>query len=106
MNKAIQINQNDNVATVIQDVSVDQKVEVIDKNGHIVFNLNARDNINLGHKIALRDIRIGELVFKYGFAIGKALVKINKGKHVHINNIESQKGRGDLRVTNQCEGSR
>ena len=103
MDQAIQINQKDNVATVIQDVSINQKVEIIDKNGYSLINLNARDHINLGHKIALRDIPRGKLVFKYGFVIGKTLVNINKGNHVHVHNIESQKGRGDLGKTNRCK---
>jgi len=96
MNQAIQINQKDNVATVIQDVSINQKIEVIDKDGNVLKVLNTRTSIKLGHKIALRDINNGELVFKYGFPIGKAMVDIKPGNHVHIYNIESQKGRGDL----------
>lgn len=96
MNQAIQINQKDNVATVIQDVSINQKVAIIDKDGNVLMVLNPRTSIELGHKIALRDITRGELVFKYGFPIGKATVNIKVGSHVHIHNIESQKGRGDL----------
>lgn len=103
MNQAIQINQKDNVATVIQDVSINQKVAIIDKDSNVLMVLNARTSIELGHKIALRDIPRGELVFKYGFAIGKTLVNINKGNHVHVHNIESQKGRGDLEKISQDE---
>lgn len=96
MNKAIQINSMDNVATVMNSVSPEQEVEVVDKDGVIKIRLKAKDAINFGHKIALKNIRKGELVYKYGFVIGKALIDINRGQHVHIHNIESQKGRGDL----------
>jgi len=103
MKQAIQINQQDNVATVIQDVSINQKVAIIDKDGNVLMVLNPRTSIELGHKIALRDITRGELVFKYGFPIGKATVNIKLGSHVHIHNIESQKGRGDLEKISQDE---
>lgn len=97
MNQAIQINSIDNVATVMHDVIVGQLVEVMDKNSCIKIHLKAKDRINLGHKIALQNIPKGGLVFKYGFVIGKALENIYKGQHVHIHNIESQRGRGDLK---------
>lgn len=37
-------------------------------------------------------------VIKYGEIIGKASVEIRKGQHVHVHNLESLRGRGDLEV--------
>ena len=34
-------------------------------------------------------------VLKYGESIGKATKNISKGEHVHIQNVESNRGRGD-----------
>jgi altronate dehydratase small subunit len=96
MNQAIRINKNDNVATTMQDLLPDQKVKIIDKKGCVIFNLKVKEYIKIGHKIALQDIQSGEVVFKYGYVIGKASKKINKGEYVHIHNVESQKGRGDI----------
>jgi len=101
MNQSIRMNKKDNVTTVIQNISLNQDVEIIDKHGCALIIMNARDHNNMGHKIALQDIPEGELVFKYGFTIGKAIVNLNKGNHVHLHNIESQKGRGDLGKTKQ-----
>lgn len=96
MKKAIQIDMQDNVATVIENVSKGQQVEVIDKEGNLITDLKSVESISLGHKIALRDFSAGESIIKYGFLIGKSTNDIVRGSHVHVHNMESQKGRGDL----------
>ena len=45
--------------------------------------------LTLGHKIAARDIRAGEVITKYDFPIGVATEDIPKGGHVHIQNVRS-----------------
>jgi altronate hydrolase len=47
----------------------------------------ARDAIPAGHKLALRSLRDGELVHKYGQAIGVATSDIEAGEHVHVHNL-------------------
>lgn len=42
-----------------------------------------------GHKIALREIKAGENIVKYGYPIGHALVDIKEGEHVHTHNIKT-----------------
>lgn len=46
-------------------------------------------DIPMGHKFALRDIRQGEPVIKYGFPIGHASSGIRRGAHVHTHNLET-----------------
>ncbi len=58
----------------------------------------AVENIPFGHKISLSDISKGMQVIKYGQIIGKTSMAINKGQHVHVHNLESLRGRGDLEV--------
>ena len=43
-----------------------------------------------GHKTALRDISAGEDIIKYGYPIGRAVVDIKKGEHVHTHNIKTE----------------
>jgi altronate dehydratase small subunit len=38
----------------------------------------------------------GQDVLKYGEVIGQATQDISEGKHVHVHNVESLRGRGDL----------
>ncbi|HEX5685153.1 MAG TPA: altronate dehydratase family protein [Ideonella sp.] len=49
--------------------------------------LRVRAAIPAGHKIALRRIAPGEVVFKYGQPIGVAEVPIEAGEHVHVHNL-------------------
>ena len=45
--------------------------------------------LELGHKIAARDIAAGEKIIKYGAPIGSATRDIRAGEHVHVHNIKS-----------------
>ena len=47
------------------------------------------DPIQLGHKIARRDIAAGERILKYGAPIGIATRAIARGEHVHVHNLRS-----------------
>ena len=42
-----------------------------------------------GHKTAIRDIKKGENIIKYGYPIGHALEDIKAGEHVHTHNIKT-----------------
>ena len=55
-----------------------------------------RETIASGHKMALTRIASGEPVVKYGSPIGTATVDIEAGAHVHVHNVASARGRGDL----------
>ena len=49
--------------------------------------LTALAAIPAGHKIALRDIAMGQPVHKYGQIIGVATTPIRAGEHVHVHNV-------------------
>lgn len=55
--------------------------------------INPLDNVEVdlksGHKYALRDIKKGENIIKYGFPIGHATLDIKKGDHVHSHNLKT-----------------
>lgn len=46
--------------------------------------------LSLGHKIAARDMLVGEKVLKYGVPIGLASQPIRCGEHVHLHNLKSE----------------
>jgi altronate dehydratase len=52
--------------------------------------VRARENIPAAHKIALVDIEMGDIVYKYGEPIGYAIDHISAGEHVHNHNIDSE----------------
>ena len=55
--------------------------------------INKLDNVDInledGHKYALRDIKCGEDIIKYGNPIGHAICDIKKGEHVHTHNVKT-----------------
>lgn len=53
--------------------------------------IKAADDIPLGHKIALKDIKKGETILKYGHDIGIARDAIAKGRHAHIHNMKTKR---------------
>ena len=48
---------------------------------------NVDVNLNNGHKYAMRDIKKGEDIIKYGQPIGHATEDIERGAHVHTHNL-------------------
>ena len=50
---------------------------------------NVEVNVENGHKYAVRDIKSGENVIKYGEPIGRAVCDIKKGEHVHSHNLKT-----------------
>lgn len=50
---------------------------------------NVEINLENGHKYALRDIKAGENIIKYGNPIGHATEDIKKGDHVHSHNVKT-----------------
>lgn len=55
------------------------------------ISLEAKDNIPLGHKIALADIANGDTIIEYENDIGRAVADIGKGHHVHVHNIKTKR---------------
>jgi altronate dehydratase small subunit len=89
--KALLMDSKDNVAVVLQNVSIGQELEIL--SGRNISNvMTATENIPFCHKIALNDISSGENIVKYGEIIGKATKPISHGEHVHIHNVVSIRG--------------
>ena len=55
------------------------------------FRLRAKHAVPIGHKVALKDIKAGDTVWKYGQDIGKAIADIREGEHVHVHNMKTKR---------------
>ncbi len=55
----------------------------------VCVSLSPCGDIPAGHKFALRDIKCGEYVKKYGYPIGKATKDVKKDEWVHTHNLNS-----------------
>ena len=51
----------------------------------------AKQDIPIGHKVALRDMAVGDTVLKYGADIGKVVAPIQAGEHAHVHNIKTKR---------------
>ena len=83
MNKLVQITPKDMVAVALQPLSAGETVN------YGAGEVTLLQDLPMGHKVALRDIRKGEPVIKYGYPIGEATADIPVGGHVHTQNIHT-----------------
>ena len=51
----------------------------------------ARQDIPIGHKVALKDMTPGDTVIKYGIDMGKVVAPIKAGEHAHVHNIKTKR---------------
>ena len=93
---ALKVADADNVATIFADgTTAGTVVCVRDRAGNESL-VTALGDIPYGHKIAIADIAAGQTIVKYGESIGVASREIAVGDYVHVHNLDSMRGRGDL----------
>lgn len=76
----LRIHPSDNVAVALHALSKGQSVDP---------GITALSDVPAGHKIALRAVKKGEPVIKYGYPIGVATRDIEAGEHIHSHNMAS-----------------
>lgn len=92
MNHFVLHDAKDTVAVVVvEGVKAGMQLNgwIMDDNKHM--NMTARQDIPIGHKIALKDMSEGETVIKYGIDIGKVVAPIKAGEHAHVHNIKTKR---------------
>jgi len=85
--KAIMMDERDNVATLLADVDKNDVVHV--RMGEGALEVRAGSRIEFGHKVAVRKIQKGDNIVKYGEIMGRATQDIEEGEHVHVHNVVS-----------------
>lgn len=70
-------------------------VDLFGKEKQIILN----QDIPFEYKFAIKDIPTGSEIIKYKESIGKATQNIKVGDYVHVHNVVSERGRGDLEVS-------
>jgi (2R)-sulfolactate sulfo-lyase subunit alpha len=55
------------------------------------IKVKAADDIPLGHKVALKALKKGATVLKYGHDIGKTIADVGEGGHVHTQNMKTKR---------------
>lgn len=81
--------KSDTVGVVVTDVEELQVLTGWNMETDETLEARAKQDIPLGHKIALSAVASGEKVVKYNAAIGKATEEIQVGEHVHTHNLKT-----------------
>ncbi len=79
----IKITPGDSVAVALHELQKG-RLEEVDRKTIMLL-----DDIPFGHKFAIKDIKKGENIIKYGMPIGHALKDIPCGMHVHTHNLRT-----------------
>src|SRR5947209_17224990 len=93
---AVHLRSQDNVAVAAKNLPAGAEIQ---NNGR---TLSLTSRIGLGHKVALRDIKKGEAIYKYGQIIGFASQDIPAGGHVHVHNVSAAAFERDYAFCRDC----
>jgi len=77
------LHPDDNILVARRDIAAGERVEIDGQS----FSLPSA--IELGHKLARRDLAADTRVLKYGAPIGSMKNAVARGEHVHLHNLRS-----------------
>ncbi len=81
----------DDVGVAVLDLKKGASASAVTLEGKPAGSVKLRDNVPLGHKVAMRDVDKDKPIIKYGRQIGKAVKPIAKGAHVHTHNLKTMR---------------
>ena len=89
---AIIVDPKDNVAVVVvEDLKAGTKAFGVVTENNTTFDVEIKDDIPIGHKVALTDLKAGDTVIKNGQDVGKMVGDAAKGRHVHTHNMKTKR---------------
>jgi len=81
----------DNVGVAVVDIEPSHVVAGAALGNDHLWQVTAFEASPLGHKIALKDLKVGDTAIKYGEDIGKVVANIRAGEHVHVHNLKTKR---------------
>ena len=82
----------DNVAVVVvEDLKAGTKAFGVVTEDNSTFTVDVKDDIPIGHKVALIDLADKDTVIKYGQDVGRMVASAAKGHHVHTQNMKTKR---------------
>jgi len=81
----------DSVGVATVDVKAGETAKGLYMDSQEPVEVKTLDDIPLGHKIAMIDLKVEESVIKYGADIGRVVADIKKGGHVHTQNLKTRR---------------
>lgn len=86
MQDFIKINKDDNVAVALKPILKGTTVNVAGT------EITMLEDIPQGHKFAIKPVKMGDAVIKYGFRIGYAQADVEVGGWIHTHNLKTALG--------------
>jgi (2R)-sulfolactate sulfo-lyase subunit alpha len=83
--------KSDSVGVATVDIKAGENAEGLFMDSQESLQVKIVSDIPLGHKIALKDFKVGDTVIKYGHDIGKVTADIRTGEHVHTQNLRTKR---------------
>lgn len=82
----------DNVAVVVvEGLEAGTRARGVVTADDSTFEVEVRDAVPIGHKVALAELAEGETVVKYGEDIGRMVAAVAAGGHVHVHNLKTKR---------------
>ena len=83
-------NRKDNVGVVVvEGLRAGEDMLCVVTEDDSDFRLASKNDVPIGHKIALADLKEGDAAVKYGQHIGTVTKAVAKGEHVHTHNLKT-----------------
>jgi (2R)-sulfolactate sulfo-lyase subunit alpha len=82
----------DNVAVVVvEGLKAGTKAFGVVTEDNSTFMVEVKDDVPIGHKVALIDLAAGDTVIKYAQDVGRITAAAAKGRHVHTHNMKTKR---------------
>jgi len=82
--RAVRVRPTDDVAVAVDPLEPGDVITVGDD------TIKVREAVPAGHKVALRALAAGDVVHKYGWAIGRLTAAVEPGDWIHSHNLKTQ----------------
>ncbi len=84
--------RRDNVGVVVvENLSAGSDILGVVTEDNSEIHAVCNQDVPIGHKVALRDLAVGDSVIKYGQDIGRVVAPIRRGDHVHTHNLKTKR---------------
>jgi (2R)-sulfolactate sulfo-lyase subunit alpha len=82
----------DNVGVVVvEDLKAGTDMLGVITETNTTIRVTAKQDIPIGHKVALTELKEGDTVIKYGADVGRMVGSAETGEHVHIHNHRTKR---------------
>ncbi len=84
--------ENDSVGVItVEDLKANDNLTGWIMDQDKLMDIKINQDIPIGHKVAIRGLKIDSTVIKYGTDIGRTIADISAGDHLHVHNVKTKR---------------